>query len=240
MNQTDLIILAVYFISIAYAVSQAVNSLENRTVVKVTGTVYEPEGLTEYVDIKFKFKDDDRYKFSEQPKILSTTIVNKSNTASVSVIWDNSAITDYDGRIRRVIRLAPDMQPQDLPKPQVPSVIPPSRSLSADLAPEEVMKSDPDTDKLKPQRPIVDINQLEEAQGKKPKDSKEAEKIQKLKEMYNGFIQMLKPLEFSLYLQLQVTNLVEGAKKDTWGFFRCTFTVAKTPRIEYVPWNPKK
>ena len=88
---------------------------------------------------------------------------------------------------------------------------------------------------------MVDIEKLAKDKDAKPKpnDKKDEDRIQKLKDTYNNFIAMREPLRFSLRLPLQITNIIEGSKKDMWGFVDCNFSVTRIPRISQVPWNPK-
>jgi hypothetical protein len=87
----------------------------------------------------------------------------------------------------------------------------------------------------------VDIQKLakDKEATPKPGDKGDAAKIQKLLNTYNNFISMREPLRFSLRLPLQITNIIEGSKKDMWGFVDCNFTISRIPRISHVPWNPK-
>lgn len=238
MNQTDLIILTVYLICVAYVIRQAWNSLEERSVIKHEGNVFDYETLKDFIDVKFKF--DDFYAFSNQPTKLATTIENKSPSATVTVDWEKGSLRNFQGGDRRLIRLVDGMQEGDKSKPQASSTISPKRSLGVTLTAEDLLE--PDSDKvLKATKPIVDVEKLAKDRAAKPKpgDKKDEDRIQKLKTIYSNFMMMSEPLKFSLRLPVQITNIVEGAKKDMWGFVDCNFTVSRKPRIDQVPWNPK-
>jgi hypothetical protein len=238
MNQTDIIILAVYLVSIFYVIRQAWESLEDRTIVKHEGNVFDYETLKEFIDVKFKF--DDFYPFTKQPTKLATTIDNKTATATVTIDWEKGALRNFQGGDRRLIRLVEGMEKGSLDQPQASSTISPKRSISVTLSSEDLLEADPETKVVIATKPIVDIRKLAQDKSATPKDKKDAERIQTLKETYSNFMAMKEPLKFSLRLPLQITNIVEGAKKDVWGFVDCNFTVSRIPRISQVPWNPKK
>lgn len=240
MTPTDLIIVTVYLICIYYVILQAWNSLEERTVIKHVGNVFDYETLKDFLEVKFKFNDF--YPFSKQPTTLATTIENKSSTATITVDWEKGALRNFQGGDRRLLHLVSGLQEADKAKPQTPSTISPKRNISATLTADTLVTADAETKALSATKPIVDIEQLakdKDAKPKDPKDKKEVEKIQKLKTTYSNFMAMKEPLTFSLRLPLQITNFVEGSKKDMWGFVDCNFTVSRKPRIDQVPWNPK-
>jgi hypothetical protein len=237
MNQTDLIILAVYLVCVVYVLRQAWNSIEERTVIKHSGNVFDYEGLKDFIDVSFKF--DSYYPFDKQPTKLAATIINKSPTATITVDWEKGSLRSWQGSDRRLIRFIDGMQEGDKAKAQAPSTISPKRSLGVTLTSEDLLTADKETNLLSPTKPMVDIKKLQADKSAKPKNPKEAEQIQKLRDIYNNFVTLREPLKFSLRLPLQITNIIEGSKKDMWGFVDCNFTVSYIPRISQVPWNPK-
>lgn len=237
MTSTDLIIVTVYLICIYYVILQAWNSLEEQTVIKHVGNVFDYETLKDFLDVKFKF--DDFYAFSKQPAKLATTIQNKSPSATITVDWEKGALRDFQGNDRRLLHLVPGLLEADKAKAQTPSTISPRRSIAVDLTAEGLVTADAETKVLSATKPIVDVEKLAQDKDAKPKDKKDAERIQKLKTTYSNFMAMREPLTFSLRLPLQITNIVEGSRKDMWGFVDCNFTVSRKPRIDQVPWNPK-
>ena len=228
MNQTDLIILAVYLLSVTYIIYQAIISLEAQTVFRFDQTAlaaYLSQSkigdvpLSSFVDINFSFKP--RYKFSEQPTALSAVIVNKSPSATLNIDWDSSSITNHAGKVRRAIRLTPNLQPSDLNDRQVVSTIPPSRSLAAVIAPEDALKPDPEKGTLVPNGAIVDLSD-----------------VFKNKPLQAQFEEREASLQFTLRLLLQIVNIADGAKRDYWSFVPCTFYIDRIPFTDYIPWNP--
>lgn len=241
MSQTDLIILTVYLICVFYVIRQAWDNLEEQTVIKNAENKFDPESLKDIIKIEFKFKDDMRFKFPNQPQVLETAIANQSRSAVITIDWDRGSLTNFDGGDRPLVKVTDTLQSSDLNKQSIDTILPKGKR-DFKLSAKGLLKEDADSKIMKPDKPIIDIEKLASDKNAKPKpgDKKDAERIQKLKNTYGNFIEMRDPLKFSLRLPLQVTNYVDGSKKDIWGFVDCDFTISRTPRIEYVPWNPKK
>ncbi len=239
--QTDLIILAIYLISIYYVLRQAWDSIPviSKAVIKHEGNVYDYEALKDFVDVKFKI--DGLYNFNEQPAALPTTVSNKSSTATLTIDWERGALRNFQGGDRRLVRVIDGMQQGDQSQVQASSSISPKRSLSVLLTAEDLLTADAEG-RLTATRPLVDLEKLKQDQAAKPKDKADAERISKLKGLYGDFMSMKEPLKFSLRFPLQITNIVEGSKKDFWGFVDCNFSIshACTTRVDQLPWNPKK
>ena len=242
MNQTDLIILTIYLISIYYVLRQAWESIPivSTAVIKHEGNVYDYETLKDFIDVKFKI--DGAYPFTKQPTQLPTTISNKSSTATITIDWEKGSLRNFQGGDRRLVRIVDGMQQGDQSQVQASSNISPKRNLTVTLTAEELLEANAETNMLSATRPIVDIPKLQQDRAAKPKDKADAERIQKLKQTYSNFIGMKEPLKFSLRFPLQITNIVEGSKKDFWGFVDCNFSIshARTTRLDQLPWNPKK
>lgn len=242
MNQTDLVILAVYLISIYYVLLQAWESIPIvlSTVIKHEGNLYDYEALKDFVDVKFKI--DGAYGFDKQPAQLPATVSNKSSTATITVDWERGSLRNLQGGDRRLVRVIDGMQKGDQSQVQANSSISPKRSLGVVLTAEDLLEANAETGLLSATRPIVDVQKLAQDQAAKPKDKADAERIQKLKKIYGDFLAGKEPLRFSLRLPLQITNIIEGSKKDIWGFVDCNFSVsyARKTRLDQMPWNPKK
>ncbi|MCU0527711.1 MAG: hypothetical protein MUF72_23175 [Elainella sp. Prado103] len=239
MSQTDLIILAVYSICVYYVVRQAWDSLEDRTMIKHEGNVFDYEPLKDFIKIEFGFKDDQRYRFSDQPIQLATTITNLSRTATITIDWNRGFLTNFDGGDRPLAKITDTLQKSDIGK-QSPETLLPKSKREFKLTASGLLEEDGETKVMKPKQPLIDILKLRSDKDQKPKDKKDEPRIQKLKNTYANFYEMREPLKFSLRLALQITNVFEGGKKDYWGFVDCNFSVARTPLIEYVPWNPAR
>jgi hypothetical protein len=250
MTQTDLIILAVYLISVYYVLSQAWYSILpiSKAVVKHEGNRYDPESMQDFVDVKFNLAKT--YDFDKQPSQLETEVINKSPTATLTIDWEKGALRDFQGNDRRLIRLVEGMEKGDKGKIQAPSTISPKRKISKiQLTAEDLLEAN-EEGVLVATKPIVDIPKLNADQKARPEDIEKdkskleaaANKIRKLREIYQNFLKMKEPLTFSVRFQVQITNIIEGAKKDLWGFVDCNFTIshARTTRREQLPWIPKK
>jgi hypothetical protein len=250
MNQTDLIILAVYLISVYYVLLQAWYSILpiSDSVIKHEGNLYDPESMQDFIDVKFKFER--AYPFNKQPTQLEAEIINKSPTATLTIDWEKGSMRDFQGNDRRLIRLVDDLEKGDKGKIQAASTISPKRKISKLLLTAEDLLEANEADILVATKPIVDIQKLAADQKVRPEDIEKdkakleaaAARIRKLRGIYQNFITMKEPLTFSVRFQVQITNIIEGARKDLWGFVDCNFTIshARTTRRDQLPWNPPK
>jgi hypothetical protein len=243
MNETDLIILVIYLICIVYVLYQAFDDLEDQTTYQVKAIVFEDDTrLNNRVDIKFdQFKDGNRFKFSEnpekvsgQPKTIEVTVVNKFHNASIRLDWDNSTISDYRKRARRVIRLTPGMT--EVPQTQAQSLVAPGLSLKANVTAEEVLKQNQETGLVEPIKPLVDIADLPRDFENKKLGKKTQREIEVL---YTNFMDRKASLEFSLRLLLLFSEFVNGVKQEYGEFVECQFIVTKVPLLDQLPWTPK-
>lgn len=241
MNPTDLIILTVYLISVYYVLRQAWYSIPiiSTTIVKHEGNVFDYELLKDFMDVKFKL--DKSYLFTKQPTQLATTVSNKSSTATLTVDWEKGSLGNFQGGDRRLFRLIDGMQKGDQSQVQASSTISPKRSINVLLTAEDLLEVNSDG-VLVAAKPITDVQKLAADQSATPKDKADAVRIDKLKMLYSNFLSLKEPLKFSLRFPIQITNIVEGSKKDMWGFVECNFSVsyARTTRLDQLPWNPKK
>lgn len=232
-QQFDSVIVAVYLISVMYVGYQALNSLDDQTAIGLDKKPFESQleaaklsdtPLKELIDVKFKFED--RYKFPDQPKELQVTIDNKSSNQSIYVDWDQSSLTDYEGRSRRVIRMTPDKR-LNLSQPQTPYVIAPGRSLKEKLTAEDLLEPK-ENNTLEAKAPIVDLDQL-----KKAADNKKTSK--KIKDMYADFMAGKKPVKFSLRLSLTFIDSHTKMQRRHHYMLDCDFLVEKRPWTDYIP-----
>ncbi|MFM7427801.1 MAG: hypothetical protein ACKO7W_22845 [Elainella sp.] len=249
MNQTDLIILTVYLISVYYVLRQAWYSIPiiSNTVIKHEGNVFDYEALKDFLDIKFNLGKS--YPLNQQLTQLETTISNKSNTATLTIDWEKGSLTNFQGGDRRLFRLIEGMQKGDQAKIQASSTISPRRSLKVNLTAEDLLEAKEDGG-LSATKQIVNIEQLAKDQAAKPDPNEKdkakikaaQEKIQKLKTIYKNFMDNKEPLKFSVRFPIQITNISEGAKRDSWGFVDCNFSIShvRTNRRDQLPWNPPK
>lgn len=245
---TDLIIIALFLITVVYVINRAIASVDNQTKVsaesKDLDTQLEEKTLGEtklkdLIKIKFLLKPEDRFKFSDQPKTLGITIENTSNKTSrpvdVYVDWDKSTVTDYGNASRRVIQLNSSKQVSDVnpPKFQVPSPVPPGNSLTVDITAEPLLGFDKDKGIWEPKKPILDVLGLKD-RAKNPKTPKE------VKDKWKAFDYRDKPLEFSLRLMLAIDDLTDNVTTRYTYVFWCKFLVKNMHWSDQLPWTPKK
>jgi len=240
MNDTDLIILVIFLICVTYVIRRAIEELDAQTRIDFDKKDLETqlENLTlnevklkDIVEVSFKF--DDRYKHSEQPKTLGTTIKNKSENVQIYADWDKSTLTDFGTPSRRVIRLNADKQITSTGRPigsQFSSPITPGTSFSAQLTAEDIMKLNSDKNVLEPGSALVDVDDLD----KKANDKKASKEI---KELNGNFRSRKAPIDFSLRLMLRMNPLDAGGGKEHQYPLWCKFKVINMPWWDHIPWN---
>jgi len=123
MNQTDLIILAIYLISIYYVLLQAWESIPviSTALIKHEGNVFDYDLLKDFVDVKFKV--DSPYNFDKLPAVLPTIVSNQSSTATLTIDWEKGSLRNFRGGDRRLVRLIDGMQKGDQSQVQASSNI---------------------------------------------------------------------------------------------------------------------
>jgi hypothetical protein len=250
----DLIILVVYIICVTYVISQAIFSLGDQTKFVADTKDFDKQlsdkkigdrTLKELVGVGFKFEY--RYKFKDQPKMLLITIENKSPDHYLYIDWDGSSITTYDPNVsRRVIRLAPDKRINDLPQPQIFSVIPPKLKLATMITAEDSLNPAGDGETLELKTPIINLDKLAAV-------SKILRTPQYIKDINFNFKERRKPIEFYLRLMLRMTDVQREDGSDRYQqvnpaygreFFQTVvayrFTVTKMSWVDQIPWNPQR
>lgn len=134
MDGRNLLIFTVYLIIVTYVFYKAYQSLENKVTVELESADLNEElainNLKSLVDIDFK-KMRPSYQFDEL-KTLMISIKNKSDIATIRINWDESSISDYEGNVRRVIRVTKGLA--DIPQKQVPSIIVSSQKITEELS----------------------------------------------------------------------------------------------------------
>jgi len=216
MRNWNLLILFSYIICVTYVFYRAIKSIDKQLNIKLNKDFLkaqlESQDLATLIGIEFKLKD--RYQ-TDQLRDLLIHIENKSPTASIAVDWDQSCLTDFEGRSRRVIRLMPGMT-MDLFQPQVFSVIAPRQTLKESLTAEDILK-----------RNSSGILEIASSLFVPDKLKKASEK--------GG--------HFYLSLILTVSTPSASAKNGLTHPVSCQFTVNKLPWTDALDWNldpPKK
>lgn len=213
MNDRNLLILTVYIICVVYVFYRIIKSIDNQLEIGLDreslNIQLDAQGLKDLMTIEFKLQE--QYQ-PEQLRELPIAIENKSPASSISVDWDQSSLTDFDGRSRRVIRLIPAMR-LDLFQSQVLSVIPPTQTLQERLTAEDVLKPNSDG-ALEITSPLFNLDQLKKASERRDR--------------------------FSLRLILQVYNPGAAAVSRRPYALSCEFTVNKLPWTDALDWKPKQ
>ena len=249
MSETDLIIFVIFLICVTYVVQTAISSLDDQTKVEfqkgeltsqLEALTLEETPLSEIVDINFGFKPEDRFPFDKQPTSVLALIRNKSKNVQIYVDWDKSTITNYAIASRRVIHLnIADKSVNTAQQPlliQAPNPISPGNLLSAQLAPEDTVKRNVESNVLEAKEPIIDLKDLD----KKTTDTKEKKAPKDLKQKRLRFLIRKAPLEFSLRLMLRMNSLDAGGGRAYEYSLNCKFKVFNMPWWDQLPWNPKK
>ena len=210
MRNWDLLILVSYFISVTYIFYRAIKSIDKQLNIKLNKdflrTQLETQDLADLITIKFKLKD--QYQ-TDKVQDLLINIENQSTTASIAVDWDQSCLTDFEGRSRRVIRLMPGMT-LDLFQPQVLSVIAPQQTLKERLTAEDILKRN-SSGVLEIASPLFAPNKLQKASEKND--------------------------HFYLKLILKVSAPPDSTYNGRTYAISCQFTVIKLPWTDALDWK---
>lgn len=137
MSGSNLLILTVYLIVVAYVLYKANKSLESKITLELDtanlNNQLEANNLNGLVDINFK-KNRPSYQYDEL-KTIMVTIQNKFDEATQAIIrvnWDESSIIDYENALVRTIRVSKGMA--EIPQKQVPTVITPGQKIDQEIS----------------------------------------------------------------------------------------------------------
>ena len=236
MRAIDPIILAIYLVCITLALSKIVSSFNDEYTASLDDETLKQQladhNLQDIVGVGFDFEK--RYEFGKDDKLkqFKVKVTNKSQTHSVYIDWDCCAMTDLQGRSRRVTRLVP-VTTLDLFQNQVFSTVAPGAALQEVITAEDVLKRKEPSDKdsavaleMEVSKPLLDFEALKKSKDDPPKKK------------YARFVASIDPLEFSLNLALRLTGTYYSAEGDRIQL-RCKFILKKLPWYAGVPWNPK-
>ncbi|WP_204152109.1 hypothetical protein [Leptolyngbya sp. CCY15150] len=207
---SDIIIVAVYLLIIAYVIYQAINSLEDRTTVLLdqAGLTAELErtGLSDVLKIDFGFKSSDRFTYDKQINSLTITVTNGADT-SMQVDWEESTLIDVGGQSHRVVRVTPDRR-MSLWVYQAPSTIGPGAAMKTQVTSEDSVTLSGDG-AIADIKPLIDAKTL----------SKSKTDI----------------LTMALWLRVRVLSSSEIAGSDRPYLLCCKIQVIKLPWTDYLP-----
>jgi hypothetical protein len=236
MRSIDAIILVIYLVIIAWALSKIVSSFDDEYTVSLDDAMLTQQladqNLQNIVGVSFDFEK--RYEFGKDDKLrqFGVKVTNKSQTHSIYIEWDYCATTDLQGRSRRVTRLIPGTT-LDLFQNQVFSTVAPGATLKEMITAEDVLKrkEPPNKDaavalEMEVSKPLLDFEALKKSKDDPPKKK------------YARFVARIDPLEFSLDLALRLIGSTYSAEGDRIQL-RCKFILKKLPWQAGLPWNPR-
>ncbi len=240
LTDRNLLIFTLFFIIVAYILYRATNSVQDKAIIKLDNDSLSKQlaNLKDTVSMAIGLLP--QYKL-DQLSQLTVIIENKSSTYNVVVDWDQCALTDLEGRARRVIRVFPGMT-SDLFQSQAISIIPSGQKLRENITAEDSLKRESD-DSLKITSPLFDLNKLKN--GRPPQ-----------KKMYREYMNRSKPLEFYLQMVLRLVESTNASPIDplpgtkpsydtrtaATGVHTAVtahFTIEKQPWLDAVSWRPK-
>ncbi|WP_448560720.1 hypothetical protein [Trichothermofontia sp.] len=142
----DLLVIALYIISVILVLS-----IKNPLKVSFEKNLFKEsiEKINLNVGIDFQLKP--QYQSSEKLSMLVITIENKSTEEAIRIDWDKSSFVDIYGKVHRIVRSPPGLEPDANKTPNV-SLIPPTKKYPANLVTEDIVK--------KEGAPLVDLSEL--------------------------------------------------------------------------------
>ncbi|MFH7026257.1 MAG: hypothetical protein ACHBN1_12835 [Heteroscytonema crispum UTEX LB 1556] len=232
-GDNNLVVLTLYIIGVTYTFNRMVESIDDKVKFefdkKIVDQQLKEQNIQDDVGIGFKFSPTSGF---DDVKELSLTIENKSKDIAIYVDWDNcSLVVEHTKQSRRVIRKSPDVT-RDLAVPQSPSLIAPTKSLTAAVTAEDVFERDAVAGTYTPKKVLIDISGLE----KSP--------VPATKKLYKNFVSRKQNLNFSLQLVLRLSELrvglAPGENKPPMCIINCPFIIKKLPWTYALPWNKKR
>lgn len=228
MTELDFVLLTVYFLGVSYVLYQIVNSFNDELTIRLDEDEFKDQlkslNLADAVNITFRF--DNRYEF-DKLKGLAIRIENKSKEYPIYVDWDHCAMTDLDGRSRRVAR-TPAGGTFDLLQSQVFSVIAPGKTLREIIAAEDQLTRKGESGVLEVNKTLVDFTKPD------PKRSTPAQR-----QRYQDFMGSRINLEVYLEIALRFVGANTAITGDRTRVV-CKFIITKLDWTAGLPWNPRK
>jgi hypothetical protein len=231
MSQLDVVILFIYLITVTIILMRVFKSFDDVYKIEVVPEPHSIEdqlqekNIQDLVGVKFDFEN--RYEFNKL-ETLSVSVTNKSQQHSIYVNWDDSSLTDFMGKSRRVVRVTPPGLSVDLFQPQAPSVIAPDRTLKEKITAEDVLEREGEGATLKiKSNPVIDIFKLQK--GNKAE-----------KKLYTDFTDFDKPLKLYMKLVMQLFDADYNGGGYRPYYLFVTFRLQQLPWYAGLPWNPKR
>jgi hypothetical protein len=232
MQDSNLLLLTIYFLCVTYVLFQFINAFSDEYTISIDKSALEEELKRKKIDDRLEvgFKFNGRYEInSNRNKLnkLSITLKNKSTDYPIYVDWDYSSMTDwFGGRSRRLTRIVSG-RTLDLSQQQVFSVINPGLSLQEDVVPEDILERKGDKGEVEVTKPLLDLMPPPQ-QAPDPK-----------KKQYKAFISGQDPLSFSVDLVMRMVDRDSSTGGDRI-LVQCKFNLRRLEWQAGLPWNPKK
>ncbi len=249
MNATDPVILTAYLLCLAFFIYKIIDAFNDEFEIKLLEKNIDKEdadkeekdggleeqlaslGLQDILKISFKF--DKRYEF-DKLKNLSINVENKSAEHAVYVDWDYSALTDEDGKARRVARIVPG-NALDMFKEQPFSAIAPKTTLKEVIVAEDQLKRKGDDKSTSPVALELEVKDVIIKLGEPAKTAPDAAKTR-----WKEFMRRDRKRTFSLDLSVRLLQAQAPNNAGDRYRLRCKFLMTKLPWQAGLPFNPKK
>jgi hypothetical protein len=211
MTEQDLLILVIYILSLVFVYNNALDSLKDIISVEFDPAFLQQQITTQELGNLLSIKGEISGKSIKALKEVSLTVENKSQERFLYVVWDQSVISDFNKRSRRLIRLTPGGT-LDLIQSQAYSSIAPGQILKEKVTAEDILNRNKETQALEINKALFEDKDLQKA-------------------WVNG------EAKFSLVLVLQSNS--PGMSLDPPHLLVCQFRIIKTSWIKAITWKPK-
>lgn len=214
MSDTELLILTLYTIGVAFVLYKAITSVGEQVEIGFNADSIKKQLADQNIDnlMEIRFELPPKRPLDDV-RDLDISIKNNSTNQTIYVEWDRSCLVNLNGRSQRIVRLAPGMT-YDLLNPQVFSVIAPSKTLREKVTVEDVLKRDSKTDLFQLDGPLI-------AKPRAP-------------------IPLPPSFKFFLRLVVRLSDPLRGFPLKRHYFLECEFTVTRLPWTANLPWNLKR
>ncbi len=246
MNATDPIILTAYLLCLAFFIFKIIDAFNDEFQIEMLEQNNDKDddrkegGLKEQLEalglqdiLKISFKFDKRYEF-DKLKNLSINIENKAPDCAIYVDWDYSALTDEDGKARRVTRVVPGST-VDLFKEQPFSAIAPKTTLKEVIVAEDQLKRKGDDKSTSPVALELEVKDVIIKLGEPAKAAPDSAKTR-----WKEFMRRQRKRSFYLDLAVRLSQSQHPPNPGDRYRLRCKFLLTKLPWQAGLPFNPKK
>ncbi|MBE9029608.1 hypothetical protein IQ266_07680 [filamentous cyanobacterium LEGE 11480] len=231
MQESNLLILTIYFLCVTYVLFQIVNAFNDEYTISLDKEALEAELKRKKIDdrLEINFKFNNRYEInSDRNKLqdLSVSVKNKSTDYPIYIDWDYSSMDDwFGGRSRRLTRMVSGSL-DNLSQQQVLSVINPGLTLQEKIVPEDTLARKGEGGEIQVSKPLLD---LMPPPGKAPAPKKK---------MYKAFLNSEDSLSFNVNLVMRFVDQGSSTGGDRV-LVQCKFNLHRLSWKAGLTWNPK-